>query len=67
MSSENTTTISIDRRPTKRRLNRLKEELDEERPDERVRMDDVIRSLLDAREELQRLRDGDGESPEAPA
>lgn len=53
MSSENTTTISVDRRPTKRRLNRLREELDEENPDERVSMDDVVRSLLDDHEELQ--------------
>lgn len=53
MSSENTTTVSVDRRPTKRRLNRHRERLDEEHPEERISMDDVIRSLLDDHEELQ--------------
>lgn len=53
MSSDSTTTVSVDRRPTKRRLNRRKEVLEEEQPGERIRMDDVIRDALDDRERLE--------------
>ena len=52
MSSDDTTTVSVDRRPTKRRLNRRKEQLEDEYPGERIRMDDVIRDALDDRERL---------------
>jgi len=76
MSSDDTTTVSVDRRPTKRRLNRRKERLEEENPGERIRMDDVIRDALDDREalneaeerieelerELQRLRSSEEEA-----
>jgi polyhydroxyalkanoate synthesis regulator phasin len=53
MSSESTTTVSVDRRPTKRRLNRRKEALEEQQPGERIRMDDVIRDALDDRERVE--------------
>jgi hypothetical protein len=53
MSSDSTTTVSVDRRPTKRRLNRRKEVLEEEQPGERIRMDDVIWDALDDRERLE--------------
>ena len=53
MSSDSTTTVSVDRRPTKRRLNRRKEVLEEEQPGERIRMDDVIRDALDDRKALE--------------
>ena len=59
------TTITVERRPTKLRLDRRLLDLKDRAADgERVSMDDVITDLLDRTEELERLRADDEGEPE---